>query len=47
LSQLSGDDGAKGIIQQQKLINVENTEYLIDIDTPEDLQQIKPEETNE
>lgn len=47
LSQLTGNNGAKELIQQQKLINVENTEYLIDVDTPEDLQQIKPEETNE
>jgi len=46
LSQLTGDNGAKTIIQQQKLINVDNLEFLIDIDTPEDLQKIH-HETNE
>lgn len=42
LSQLTGDNGAKEIIQQQKLINIENTECLIDIDTPQELQQLHP-----
>jgi|TARA_B110000196_G_scaffold69979_1_gene59787 molybdenum cofactor cytidylyltransferase len=35
LNQLTGDTGAKEIIQQQKLITIDNTELLMDVDTPE------------
>ena len=40
LSQLTGDDGAKKIIQQQTLIDISDDTCLIDVDTPEVLQQI-------
>ncbi|MFQ3170097.1 MAG: molybdenum cofactor cytidylyltransferase [Oleispira sp.] len=40
LSQLTGDDGAKMIIQQQTLIDITNSACLIDVDTPAALQQL-------
>jgi molybdenum cofactor cytidylyltransferase len=41
LSELTGDNGAKNIIQQQKLINISNANLLIDIDTTADLFNLK------
>ena len=41
LSQLTGDDGAKKIIQQQTLIDISDDNCLIDVDTPEALHQLK------
>ncbi len=38
LSQLSGDDGAKSIIQQQKLITFNEHSLLADVDRIEDMQ---------
>ena len=40
LSQLTGDSGAKDIIHQQKLINVDNVKCLLDLDTQQDFQRI-------
>ena len=41
LSELTGDSGAKNIIQQQQLINISNANLLIDIDTTADLFNLK------
>jgi molybdenum cofactor cytidylyltransferase len=40
LSQLTGDDGAKTIIKQQTLLDIIDQTCLIDVDTPEALQQL-------
>ena len=40
LSQLTGDSGAKDIIQQQKLINVDDVKCLLDLDTQQDFQRL-------
>ena len=39
LSQLTGDDGAKRMINQQQLLNVNDKTCLIDVDTPEILKR--------
>jgi molybdenum cofactor cytidylyltransferase len=40
LSQLTGDDGAKTIIEQQTLLDIIDKACLIDVDTPEALKQL-------
>ena len=40
LSQLTGDDGAKSIIKQQTLLDITEISNLMDVDTPEALEQI-------
>jgi molybdenum cofactor cytidylyltransferase len=40
LSQLTGNDGGKQIIEQQTLLNIADESCLLDVDTPEALQQL-------